>query len=343
MSRAANPPSDGLALSGGRRLRLVATLVVLSAALVAVLGVGVGYAVEAGRGAAVPPLPVLRPIITQTGPHFLFSINGPVQPLGVALSPAGDRVYVTESGGERETKVYDRDGHQVGALNPPGSSPASRVPVYVAVGTDGTVYISDRTAATIFTYGRDGQFLGRLDPPGLEGWQPLALSVSPQGNLLVTDIAAGRQGFASIGRDGSVIRRFGTAGVGPTGLAYPNGIASDSQGRLFVADSNNGRVLVLSAEGSLLWSIGRGDTAVPLGLPRGVVVDDMDRLYVADTMSHVVQVFEVRDQAPRLLFTLGSQGVRDGQFNFPNGLAMDASDRLYVTDRENNRVQVWTY
>jgi DNA-binding beta-propeller fold protein YncE len=119
-------------------------------------------------------------------------------------------------------------------------------------------------------------------------------------------------------------------------------VVVDQEGRILVSDSNNGRVGVLSPEGAPLFSFGRGLGAQSTGLPRGLAVDERNRAYVVDAVSHVVLVFEVQDNGAKQLFTLGSQGSKDGEFSYPNGIALDRAGRLYITDRENNRVQVWT-
>jgi sugar lactone lactonase YvrE len=46
---------------------------------------------------------------------------------------------------------------------------------------------------------------------------------------------------------------------------------------------------------------------------------------------------------PVFIADFGTEGIRDGAFEFPNGVAVDERARVYVTDRENNRVQVWGY
>lgn len=326
-------------------MAMMAALAALLALLLGVLLLGGRYLVAAQRGSAAEPLPALGALSSSLTPRFLFAINGVSRPLGVAVSPAGDRIYVTESDGGRETKLFNRDGEPLGSLNPPGSEPDSRTPVYVAVGPQGKVYVSDRQAATVHLYSPDGEYLGRLAPPtGSEGgWAPLALGFDLQGNLLATDVTPGQHGVVVIDPEGNLLQRFGREGGGEGEFSYPNGVVADRSGRLLVADSNNGRVMVLDAAGKPLWSLGRGGTGSSLGLPRGLVVDDRNRLYVADTISQVVLVFDLGEREAKLLFTLGSEGIKDGQFSFPNGLAWDRSDRLYVTDRENNRVQVWTY
>lgn len=327
----------------GRASKL-ALLAMLVAGLGAVAYVASGYVAQSQQGAAAASLPPVDVVASSGAPHFLFAINGVSRPLGVAVAPRGDRIYVTESDGNRETKEFDRDGHPVGTLNPPGSDPSSRVPVYAAVDAEGKVFVSDRGTGSVHTYSPEGSYLGEFEPPAeLKGaWNPLALAFDPSGNLLVTNLTAGKHGVLSIGRDGKVVSRR-EEGVSPEDpLSYPNGVVADQTGRILVSDSNNARVVVIEPNGAAPWSFGQAMAASGIGLPRGIAVDAQKHVYVADTVNHNLLVFEIGDRNAKLLFKLGGQGIGNGQFNFPNGVAVDQSGRLYVTDRENNRVQVWS-
>lgn len=109
----------------------------------------------------------------------------------------------------------------------------------------------------------------------------------------------------------------------------------DSQGMIWVSDSNNGRVHQYDRNGRFIL------TFAGLVLPRGLAVDDQDRLYVVDTFQHKVFVINTKDG--KQLFTFGERGLEEGQFNFPNSVAVGTDGRVYVVDRENNRVSVWGY
>lgn len=335
--------SSGGRIRRGRAIKLV-LLAILMTGLAAVTYVASGYVTQTQQGAAAAALPPVPIVETPGAPHFLFSINGVSRPLGVAVSPRGDRIYVTESDGARETKVFDRDGHLVGALNPPGSDPASRIPVYAAVNSEGKVYVSDRGTSSIHTYSPDGAYLGEFEPPAdLKGsWNPLALAFDPAGNLLVTNLVPGKHAVLSIDRDGKAVSRRDDGAIPGDQFSYPNGIAADQTGRILVSDSNNARIVVIEPNGALPWTFGQSLGSSGIGLPRGIAVDGQNHVYVADTVNHNLLAFELADRNAKLLFKVGGQGISNGQFNFPNGLAMDQGDRLYVTDRENNRVQVWS-
>ena len=59
-----------------------------------------------------------------------------------------------------------------------------------------------------------------------------------------------------------------------------------------------------------------------------MTVDSSDRIIVADTANGRVQVF---NSAGAFLFTFGSFGTGEGQFNFIKGVAVDSADRILVS------------
>lgn len=271
---------------------------------------------------------------------------GTTQPLGVAVSPDGDRVYVTESGGTRLVHVYGRSGDKLATLKPPASTGALHVPVYVAVSpVNQEVYVSDRMSAAVYVYGPDNAYRRTFTPKGVLGgpWAPLGLAFDPKGRLYVTDVRAkGAHRVLLFGTDGTLLRTI----TADDGLTYPNGIAVDSRGDVEIADSNNARVLMTSANGDVLGRIVGGGDESALGLPRGAAVDDEHHLYVVDAANHAVRMYRVTENpatVPTYVSSFGTEGTGDGAFEYPNGIAADSRGRVYVTDRENHRLQVWSF
>jgi DNA-binding beta-propeller fold protein YncE len=292
------------------------------------------------------PLSALPGLSSTTMPHYDRSLYGATKPLGVAVTPSGDRVYVTESGGTRLVRVYDRAGKQTGTLKPPASTGAGHLPMYVAINPKTQdVYVSDRQAAAIYVYDASGKYLRTFAAKGVSGkFAPMGLAFGPDGSLYTTDVGGADTKSHRVlvfGPDGAFVREIKAAGS----MSFPNGIVLDSRGDIEVADSNNGRLLVFDKAGKMLAMINPGVGEGDLGMPRGIAVDDAGRLFVVDTADHMVRVYRVDKSKvmPTYIGSFGDEGQLDGTFEYPNGVATDKRARVYITDRENNRVQVWGY
>jgi DNA-binding beta-propeller fold protein YncE len=331
------PPVDAEAR---RRRRRRAILVILLGLLVAVfLGIALWYLIFRR------PLPLpIPPGPQDQAPTYAFSIYDLTRPLSVAASTDGDRIYVTQSDGTQETVVLDGRGHLLGVLAPPATITTHATQLYVAVDpTTGKVYASDRLAGQVYVYGADGTYERRFTPPdALSGWQPLALAFDAHGNLYVSDAGGTIQRVHEFAPDGTLVRDFGTT----AGLDFPNGIAVDDAGNVYVSDTNAGRLLVFGPTGAQVGVIGRGPAAGELGLPVGIAIDGSKRVFVVDSVAHSVQIYDViaaGARSPSYLTSFGAEGTADGGFEYPNGVSVDGHGRVYVADWNNDRVQVWSY
>jgi DNA-binding beta-propeller fold protein YncE len=293
------------------------------------------------------PLSELPGLESGKVPTYKTSFYGVEKPLGVAVSLDGSRLYATQSGTTAAAFVLDRDGRKIGELKPPPGKPGTyHVPVYLAVDpTSGDVYVGDRAAGAVYIYDSAGTYRSTFTPKGKVGkFSPLGLAVDKDGTLYVADVAdvapSGHR-ILVFSKDGTLVK---TLGKGK--LNYPNAIVPGAQGEIYVADSNNGRVIVFERSGTLTTLLARGIGDGDLGLPRGMAVDDKGRLFVVDTTDQMVRVFTTAKTPtgpPAYVGAFGDQGRENGTFLFPNGLATDTRGRIYVADRENNRIQVWGY
>jgi len=320
-----------------RRRRKIAAL----AGILVVLAIIVYMIIRALSGSS--PLPSIPSEL----PHHVSDVYGTDQPMGVAVSPSGGRVYVTESEGSRLVRVYDGSGHQIGALKPPGRNQAARLPVYVAVSPKTEdVYVSDRLRQDVDVYSPAGKYLRALRPAGRlgTGANPLGLAFGPEGDLYMADAGGPKQDHRVLvfgASSAQPLRRIGSRGM----FWFPNGVALDGKGDLYVADSDDGRLDIFNPAGKLAVSIERGVGEGDLSLPRGVAIDG-NRLFVVDTTAQDVKVYLLPGkvtEVPKYVGSFGGEGIGNGQFQYPNGIAIGRGGQIYVTDRANDRVQVWEY
>lgn len=258
----------------------------------------------------------------------------PGQPTGVAVS--GDFVYAADPVA-KAVLAFRRDGSRAATIG----AGMLDTPVYVAVGpVDGRIYVSDRGSQRIVVFSATGARLRSFGPQGTgpapqataRPWKPLGLGFASDGTLYVADVE-GEQSIAVFSPTGV---RTGTIGDGlPLGrsgrrLAFPNGIVP-LRDRTVVADGNNGRLLYLDREGTLV-------KVVPVdGLLRGAAALPDGRLIVADASNHVLRVFDADGQEG---VRAGGYGREPGRFAYPAGVAVDDHARIYVGDAGNSRVQV---
>lgn len=338
------PPVDGAApeivvtAEEKRRRRKLIALLLLLLAFLLLLGIAIWYVVFRQPIDIIPPPPGGTAM-----PTYVTSIYGPKRPLGAAVNDEGSRIFIGETDGDRVARVYDAGGTEIGLLQPPLSTGANHVPVYLARDPqNGEIYVADRPMGAIYIYDANGNYQRQYTAPdSIKGWQPLGMAFDKAGNFYATNVGSNPQAVVEMDRSGKLIRTFGEADA----LSFPNGVAVDGSGNVYVTDSNNGRLLVYTADGVLQAQVGRGVGQGNLGLPRGIAITAKDQVLVADATGQNIVVYAVLKAGEKRLNYLGSfggEGVNDGQFEYPNGLVVDGRGRIYVVDSGNGRVQVWS-
>ncbi len=143
--------------------------------------------------------------------------------------------------------------------------------------------------------------------------------------------------FDAIGR-----RFFRIGEQEPGGLTKPLGLNTDAACRLYVVDATARQVLVYTADGQYLRSIGRPED---FQRPSHVAPSaDGEVVYVVDTGGVDVEEHRVRayaGQSGEHLFDIGTRGDGDGQLNLPRDAEVGPDGLLYVVDGGNFRVQVF--
>jgi sugar lactone lactonase YvrE len=247
------------------------------------------------------------------------------------------------------TYVADRDNNRVLVVN-------HTAPVPPNIGTNATACLG-QTACFFDTPQTTSQ--SSLN-------RPAALAVAFDGSatqLFVADTGNNRvirftAPFAS-GMNASFVfgqtgyTSFG-AGAGLSNLNAPQGVAVDDDGRVYIADTGNNRVLVFSppfngplGPGAEIVIGGSGAiSATTLDRPAGVAIDEGGNLYVADVNNHRVLRFDAPLSsgmaATRVFgqtnFASNEPGTSRTTLRSPTGVAVDDNGNLYIVDKGNNRV-----
>jgi DNA-binding beta-propeller fold protein YncE len=138
-------------------------------------------------------------------------------------------------------------------------------------------------------------------------------------------------------REGYVFERQLWGQAAPRQFNFPNGVATDRHGNIYVADWKNARVQVLGSNGQFIRQWGMlGNLPGQFNLPTDVALDASGNVYVTDTGNHRIQKFSSVGQ---LIAVWGSYGRADNQFDDPVGVAVDGNGSVYVADSNNQRIQ----
>lgn len=316
------------------------------------------------------------------------TLNGPQ---GLALDASGN-LYIADTYNDRVRMVAPNGtigtvaGTGISSFSGDGSAAAGAtlvLPTDVAVDQAGNLYIADfgNSRVRLVTQGVINTVAGSSDGDqpadnlaalNVRFNGPTGIAVDPAGNLYLAEgsvgsgsgLAAGDFKIWKISAAGILSTAAGNgwqtyAGDGAAAsLAQfnaPTGVALDSAGNLFVADSLNNRVRKVAPDGTITTVAGNGlagfsgdagpATSAQLKKPVAVAVDPAGNLFITDSGNQRVRkVFP--DGTIGTVAGNGNAGLfGDGDFAWlaalhdPRGIAVDAYGRIYIADTGNHRVR----
>jgi len=200
--------------------------------------------------------------------------------------------------------------------------------------------------------------MGNKNGPALEASfsNPMAVAADKNGNVFVAD--SRNNLIRKIDRDG-VVSTYAGSGVegsedGPARSAsffYPQGIAVDKNGNVYVADTHNSLIRKISPDGLVTTIAGRRpgklaeakDSSVRLDNPSGIAVDEDGEAYIADWANDLIRKISPSGKLS-IVAGNGSPGSQDGHdtaalFYLPWAVAVDHQNNLYITDSYNNMIR----
>lgn len=136
------------------------------------------------------------------------------------------------------------------------------------------------------------------------------------------------------------IKEFGSLGSSDGEFTWPNSLAIDFEGNVYVTDEWLNRISVFDPDGNFLRSWGiQGTSSGEWSRPAGIVLDQDENLLVADSFNHRIQKCTKYGE---YLEEWGSLGNKVGQFNTPWGISVDVEGDVFVADWRNDRIQKFT-
>ena len=254
-------------------------------------------------------------------------------PSGVAADSRGN-VYIA-----------DRDNNSIIKVSPSGTvikqwgqsgygNGEFRQPYGIAVDSKDNVYVVDRVNCRVQKFTSNGDFLlsfgaGQLDMPEF-------IATDSSNKVYVADTQNDR--IVIFDSNGRMVSQFGTYGTGHGQFQYLGGIAVDSAGNIYVAESYIGSEKIQKFNARLEYvtqfgASGRGDGQ--FYCTRGLAIDSSNHLYVVDEGSRVQEF----TSGGALIAKWGTKGSgAQNQFDQPRAIALDIAGNIYIADTWNNRI-----
>ena len=247
-------------------------------------------------------------------------------------------------------------------------------PSGVAVDGAGNLYIADTdntrirkvdSTGTITTIAGTGEygFSGDGGPAVQAALSyPSGVAVDGAGNVYVTD--SGNNRIRKVDATGTITTIAGTGEYGFSGdggpavqaaLSYPEGVAVDGAGNVYVTDSGNNRIRKVDATGTITTIAGMGEygfsgdggpaVQAALDYPSGVAVDGAGNLFIADSGNNRIRKVDATGTITTIA-GMGEYGFSgDGgpavqaALDYPSGVAVDGAGNLFIADTVNDRIR----
>jgi sugar lactone lactonase YvrE len=291
-------------------------------------------------------------VVDSTGTLYVSDVSSHVirriTPTGVVTTIAGS-----------PTSFGDADGT--------GATARFNFPAGLAIDSAGDLYVGDSNNGAIRKVTRAGVVTTVAGVPGsqghVDGTVATARFTSPMGvafdrfdNLYVAD--AHNQAIRKITPAGVVTTLAGTGARGNTNgpgtqatFFQPQGIASDPEGTVHVADTFNHSVRRISGAGDVTTVAGDAGTvgatdgliaSASFDAPSGLAIGPHGDLYLADRQNHSVR----RVTPAGVVSTIATGGFdpsrTPGDLTYPYAVAADAAGNLYVADSHNHVIRKLT-
>ncbi len=315
-----------------------------------------------GPSAAAPTVdPYESGTITLAADQVLGGGNYPPSgfnaPRSIAAGRNGD-FYVADTGNHRILHIA-ADGSLINEWGSYADISSGNAPIGtffepwgVAVGPDGSVYVTDTWNSRVQKFSRDGQPLkmwGTFGQPLPDDpnsnyyfWGPRGIAVDAKGRVFVAD--TGNKRIVVYDKDGNYLTEFGSGGFDPGQFDEPVDVAVGSDGAVYVTDTWNQRVqsfIPIEASGGGIsfeplaqWDV-NGWFGQSLDNKPYIAVDANNHVFITDPEGYRVIEFTSSGEFIR---TWGDFGDGPDLFGLPSGITVDPQGFVWVTDAGNNRI-----
>ncbi len=209
-------------------------------------------------------------------------------PEDVAVS--GTTVYVADDLNSR-IQYFDLTGGYLGQWGTGQASGNGQFTNPFGVGVDGSgyIYVLDQGNHRIQKFDSSHQYVSQWSVT-----YPESIAVTGSGSAVSIYVTLSTQKVQVYDGDGNIRFQFGTTGAGKfSTTGFPQGIALDSAGNVFVNDSYGNRIEKFDAQGNFImaWGGPQGSGDGMVDDPLGIAVDSAGKVYVADTFNNRIEIF----------------------------------------------------
>jgi len=298
-------------------------------------------------------------------------------PTAVAVDSSGN-VYIADEFNQRIRRVDTSGqmttvaGNGTAAFSDGTATTSSlNLPTGVAADSAGNIFIADSanqrirevSGGNIMTIAGNGSYdFGGDGSAGVDAQidSPAGVATVPTGGFVFSDL--GNQRIRRVDSGGNINTIAGTGSCAYDGeglatthsLCYPYGVARDSAGNVYIADSNNQRIRKVDTSGNMSTIAGNGTagfsgdggaaTAASLNYPSGVAADAGGNVYIADTGNQRIRKVNTTGTISTIAGNgnvgFNGDGAATGHRLYnPAAIAVDSSGNLYIADTDNELIR----
>lgn len=264
--------------------------------------------------------------------------NRIVEPMGIAVSDDGDRVYISDKA-QNAVFVYDfakKTSLKIGEKKP------LAMPIGLAIDAQENVYVAEQQRKGVGVYDREGNFLRMVTHESITRPNGVAIDKERK-KLYVVDTANSDSADHTVKTFDLEGKFLGTVGLGKGNadgaMLFPTFITVAPNGHVLVSDTLNSRLQEFDVDGKFVRTLGKlGNAFGEFDKPKGVGYDTFGNIYAVDSGWSNVQIFNSKGQ---VLMFFGGRGTYPGLMQNPGVLTIDKKNRIYVGDLLNHRVNVY--